>query len=162
MFNTSTSSDNRESCGTPIPSSCIAQTGVINDSIRAAVPTCKPNINDVTKAIQDLIDATRAKLGDNTTLTIDPIVFPTLVAATSTQKDINQVFLDKLLIIDGFLENSFVDPNTVIIAMDLLCLIDPSCTPQTEYTLTDILTKLVTNYCDLLTRVQAIETLLNI
>ena len=49
-----------------------------------------------------------------------------------------------------------------MIAINLLCLIDPSCTPQTEYSLTEILVKLVTAYCDLLTRVTTIENILNI
>ena len=152
--------DNRETCGTLLPSSCIPYTGVINDSIKEGIP-CRPNINDIIKNIQNLIDHIKLGLGDNTTL--DPKCL-TFDPSYATQSAINQSIITELCSIkDQVIElQKPIDPDTLMIAINLLCLIDPSCTPQTEYSLTEILVKLVTAYCDLLTRVTTIENILNI
>lgn len=152
--------DNRETCTTLLPSSCIPYTGYISPSIEADIK-CRPNINDIIKAIQDLIDKIKAGLGDNTTLDEKCLSFD---PATVTQSQLNQIFITELCTIKDLIADlpTTVDPNTINIAINLLCLIDPLCTPQTTYTLTEILIKLVTAYCNLLTRVQTIENILNI
>ena len=150
--------DNRETCTTLLPSSCIPYVGYISPSIQEDI-TCRPNINDIIKALQELI--VKSSLGDNTTLTNECLTF---TPATVTQSQLNQIFITELCNIKQQLADlpTTIDPNTINIAIDLLCLIDPSCTPQTTYTLTEILIKLVTAYCNLLTRVQNIENILNI
>ena len=155
-----TSYDNRETCGTLLPSSCIPYTGVVNESVQEGLP-CRPNINDVIKNIQNLIDGIKASLGDNTTLDENCLTFN---PSSVTQAGLNQIFIDEICSLKEAVAalQEPVDPDTLMVAINLLCLIDPSCDPQTEYSLTEILVKLVTAYCDLLTRVTNIENILNI
>lgn len=155
-----TSYDNRETCGTLLPSSCVPYTGVINDSIKDNIP-CRPNINDIIKNIQNLIDKIKESLGDNTTLDPECLTFdPTTV----TQSELNQEIITELCNLKDAVTalQQPIDPNTINIAIDLLCLVDPGCTPQTTYTLTDILIKLVAAYCDLLADVTNIKNILNL
>lgn len=154
-------SDNRETCTVLVPSSCVPYTGYISTSIQADMPDCRPNINDTLKAIQELIDRIKAKLGDNTTLDEECL---DIEPATVTQKDINQVLITEVCVLKTLVGTlgGPIDPDTILLAVDLLCLIDPSCDPQASYTLTEIITKLVTAYCNLLARVVNIETILNI
>lgn len=156
----STSYDNRETCGTLLPSSCIPYTGQVNTSIEDNLP-CRPNINDILKNIQNLIDKINNSLGDNTTL--DPTCL-TFTPSTVTQVQLNQLLITEICELKTAVQalQQPIDPDTINIAINLLCLVDPGCTPQTEYTLTEILVKLVTAYCDLLTRVTTIENILNI
>lgn len=153
--------DNRETCVAPLPSSCVPYTGEINDIIKADLPLCKPNINDIFKSLQTLIDKIQKSLGDNKTLDKECLTF---APATVTQKELNQIFVDELCEIKTILGtiDGGIDPATIKLAVDLLCLIEPLCEPKEEYTLTEIITKLVAAYCSLLTRVTNIEILLNI
>lgn len=158
---TALSYDNRETCSLLVPSSCVPYTGYIATSLVPLLPPCKPNINDVLKALQDLLDTTRAKLGNNTTLNKECFTFN---PALATQKDINQEMITKIcaLITAVNALGGPVDPTTIQVAIDLLCLETPGCTVPATYTLQEILEKLVTAYCNLLTRVTNIETILNI
>jgi hypothetical protein len=153
--------DNRNTCGETLPSSCIPYTGYVSDTIKNLLP-CRPNINDVVKNLQILIDDVKAKLGDNTTLDETCLDFD---PATATQKAINQELITELCTIKTQVENLIdgtIDPDLINVAISLLCLEDPACEVAETYTLTDILNKLVTNYCSLLDRVVNIESILNI
>lgn len=156
----SESTDNRETCGTQLPSSCIPFTGYISNRVKEDLP-CRPNINDVLTNIQNIIDGIKDSLGDNTALTKECFDFN---PATATQQVINQEIITKLCALKTAVEalQEPIDPDTINIAVNLLCLLDEGCDPQTTYTLTEILTKLITAYCNLLTRVVNIETILNI
>ena len=154
--------DNRATCTSPVPSACVPYTGYVSDSISDALP-CKPNVNDVIAQMQDLIDKMYASRGDNTSL--DILCLPdTLDVSTATQKDINQAVFTLLCQLQTTLSSitGSSDANNLSVTIDLSCLQDPSCTPQTSYTLITVLTKLVLNYCDLNTRTTRIEQLLNI
>lgn len=156
-----TSYDNRQTCVEIQPSSCVAYTGYVSTTLTGLLP-CRPNINDVLKNLQIFIDKINTNLGDNTTLTKNCFTFnPT----TDSQKVLNQEVINDICTlqtqVSGLLAQQ-VDPDLINVAIDLLCLDDPTCTPQSTYTLTQILTKLVTNYCSLLNRIINIESVLNI
>jgi len=156
----SLSYDNRETCSFLLPSGCIPYTGYISPNL-TGLPECKININDVVKSIQELLDKVISSLGDNTTLDKNCFNFnPTTVK----QVELNQLFINELCELKSTLADypPVVDPNTIELAVDLLCLIEEPCEPQETYTLTEIINKLVTAYCGLLTRVQNIENTLNI
>lgn len=156
-----TSYDNRETCTNIVPSSCLPYTGYVSTTIADLLP-CRPNVNDVLKNLQILIDKINTNLGDNTTLTQNCFTFD---PATDTQKTLNQELIDDICTLQtqvAALIAGTIDASLINIAINLLCLQDPACTPQTTYTLTEILTKLITNYCSLLDRVTNIETFLNI
>lgn len=153
--------DNRETCTVVVPSSCVPYVGYISEIIVEDMPECKPNINDVIKSIQLLLERMKASLGDNTTLDeacldIDP--------ALDSQKTINQTFINEICTIKDqiALLGGAIDISILTMAVDLLCLEDPSCDPQPSYTLLAIIEKLIAAYCDLLDRVTNIETILNI
>ncbi len=152
--------DNRETCGTLLPSSCIPYTGYISEAVNENLP-CRPNINDVLKNIQNLIDTINDSLGDNTTLDKECFTFN---PATASQKDINQELIVKVCELKTAVEDlqNPIDPDTINIAINLLCLLNEECDPQEEYTLTEILEKLVIAYCDMNTRITNIENILNI
>jgi len=160
MTCTDTSYDNRESCVETTPSGCVPYTGYISDTIKDDIP-CRPNINDITKKLQEMIDKINTNLGDNKTLDKKCLTFDAL---TVKQVELNQLFITQLCDIKAqiALIDTSVDPETILVAINLLCLQDPSCAPQASYTLKEILVKLIAAYCDLTTRVQNIETLLNI
>lgn len=151
--------DNRETCTDTLPSSCVPYTGYISTTIAESLP-CRPNINDILKKLQQLIDTINTGIGDNsgleTCLSLDSTPFD--------QSEFNAAVAAELCAIKALLNavDPVINPDTIKLAIDLLCLLDPSCTPQSTYTLTEILTKLVVNYCNLLTRVQTIEAALNI
>lgn len=156
-----TTYDNRETCGPLVPSSCLPYTGYVSDTIADLLP-CRPNVNDVLKNLQILIDSIQDKLGDNSTLTPDCFTF----TSTASQKTINQEIITNLCSlktqVEALLAGS-IDPDDIDITIDLLCLEDPACAPApAAYPLTEVLTKLVTNYCSLLDRIVTIETTLNI
>lgn len=152
--------DNRETCVNLVPSGCVPYTGYISTTIKDALP-CKPNVNDVLKKLQELIDKASAAIVDNTTLDKKCLTFD---PAKVKQNDLNQIFITELCTLKTQVTNlgKPVDPDTIKLAIDILCLEDASCDPKTEYTLEEILKKLITAYCGLETRVKAIETLLNI
>jgi hypothetical protein len=143
-----------------VPSGCVPYTGVINESISKDLP-CKPNINDVISNIQKLIDSINSGLGDNTELDKNCFSF---TPSTIKQSELNQIFIDELCQIKKDLTTitPIVDPKTLDVAINLLCLQTPSCAPQATYSLQEVLEKLITAYCGLLTRVKTIETILNI
>lgn len=151
--------DNRETCTETVPSSCVPYTGYISDTIRESLP-CRPNVNDILKKLQQLIDTLNTGIGDNTglegCLSLDSIPF--------SQSEFNAAVVQELCAVKALLTEASVaiNPATILIPVDLLCLLDPTCTPQATYTLTDVITKLVVNYCNLLARVQTIETTINI
>lgn len=154
------SNDNRELCGLIVPSSCIPFTGYVSAAIKPTLP-CRPNINDVVEQLQILIDKINTELGRNSTLDKKCLTF---TPATVKQVELNQLFITELCAIKTTLAGLSldIDPDLIMLAVNLLCLQDPACTPQATYTLTEVITKLITAYCNLLTRVTAIETLLNI
>jgi len=153
--------DNRETCAVTLPSSCIPYTGYVDPLIEPALP-CRPNINDVAKKLQLLIADIEAKLGDNTTL--DKACLTTLTPATATQKDINQRLITELCAIKAQLTQLAqpIDPNLIRVAVNLLCLQDPACTPQSTYTVQELFTKLLVGYCNMENRLNAVEQLLNL
>jgi len=152
--------DNRESCVALVPSSCIPYTGYVSNNIIPWLP-CRPNINDLLKRLQILVDDTKRELGDNTTLDKACLTF---TPSTVTQVQLNQLFINQICAILTAIAGIHVtiDPHTFMISIDLNCLQDPGCPPTSSYSLYDILLKLITAYCNLETRVTAIETLLNI
>lgn len=152
--------DNRESCASVTPSGCVPYTGYISTTIKDSLP-CKPNVNDILKKLQELVDKLSASSVDNTGLTKNCFTFD---AAKVKQNELNQLFINELCSLKQQLSQSSgtVDPATIKLAINLLCLQDPACAPKTEYTLQEILTKLIAAYCDLSTRVKNIETILNI
>lgn len=151
--------DNRESCLTLIPSSCVPYTGYVSNSIKEP-SDCKLNINDVLLKIQNLIDSLITKTGDNNTIDKKCLSIP----INPKQSEINQVFITELCSIKTDVQylSQPINPNTIQIIIDLLCLQDPLCAPKTSYTLQEVLNKLVNSYCNLLTRVKNIENLLSI
>jgi hypothetical protein len=153
--------DNRESCINIMPSGCVPYTGYISDTIKDSLP-CKPNVNDIIKKMQELIDKLNVSNVDNTGL--DKHCF-TFTPATVKQSELNQLFITELCNLKdsvAALGGGSIDAGTIKLAIDILCLKQPSCAPQAEYTLQEILTKLISAYCDLETRIKTIETLLNI
>lgn len=154
--------DNRETCTNQVTSSCVPFTGYVNTAITAVLP-CRPNVNDVLKAIQDIIDAIKLKLGDNTTLVVDEDC-TTLDVDTATQKDINQKLFDELCALKATVATlgGAIDPTTIMLAVDLLCLQDEACEPASSYNLLVVINKLLVAYCNHETRLAAIESILNI
>lgn len=152
--------DNRESCVELTPSSCVPYTGYISETIKEDI-VCRPNINDIFKKLQDLIDKINLGLGDNTTLDDKCLTIDEL---TVKQSELNQIFINEICEIKTLINNvdGVIDPNTIMLIVNLLCLQEPGCPPATSYSLQEIIVKLITAYCDLLTRVQNIETILNI
>lgn len=153
------SSDNRETCVTLLPSSCIPFTGAMTDAVKALVTQCRPNINDVIKAIEDLIDQIRLQ-----TIDTDLTCLQLSDDSVDTQPELNQLIVDQLCLIKDQIATlgTPIDPNAINVIIDLMCLQDPSCDPPTSYTLQQVLVKLITAYCNLLTRVTTIETFLNL
>lgn len=157
--------DNRETCTTLTTSSCVPYTGAINEDVttelQTIAPCGRPNINDIIKSLQSIIDKLKATIGNNKTLTTQCLTF---TPSTVTQKELNQLFINELCTLKSSIENlqPTVDPETFMVAINLLCLETDGCDPQNEYSLQVILEKLITNYCNLLTRIQNIETVLNL
>jgi hypothetical protein len=161
MACTDTYTDNRDSCAQVITSSCVPYVGYISSTIKDSLP-CKPNINDVLKKLQELVDKNTAASVDNTTL--DKKCF-SFTPATVKQSELNQLFITEICTLkstSGGSSSGPIDQSRIKYAVDLLCLEDPACTPKTEYTGEEIFDKLLGAYCDLLKRVLDIETLLNI
>lgn len=153
--------DNRETCTVILPSSCVPFVGSLNDSFKEELGECRPNINDILQIIQDKIDSINEKLGDNTTLDEGCLTFN---PATATQAQINQAIIIELCALKETLTelDGTIDPTTIMLAVDLLCLEDPACEPETSYNLLVIINKLLAKVCNLETRVAAIETFLNL
>lgn len=151
--------DNRDSCGKVLPSSCVPYTGYIGDSIKDSFK-CKPNINDLFKKLQDLIDEIKKSLGDNSELDLNCIKDD--LNKDFSQQELNQAVLNKLCELENSINNNTLDVSTAKIVISLLCLEDPSCDTKSSYTVRELFTKLISAYCDLLTRVRNIETILNI
>lgn len=146
--------DNRQTCGLTLPTSCLPYTGYVSDSIKDLIP-CKPNANDIFKQLQILIDNLKKTLGDNTQLDKKCVDF---VTSVGTQQELNQELIDQICSIKdalGLLDTS--DSDNIMIEMNLGCLQEAGCAPKTEYSVKEILTKLVTNYCSLLSRIEALE-----
>jgi hypothetical protein len=153
--------DNRDSGVNFIPSSNVPYTGYVSESFKDHLP-CKPNVNDLIKLIEDSLDTLTTSLGDNTKLNPQCLGF---TPATATQQTINQQSINLLCSLRADVEdlkNKTIDPSTLQIAIDLLCLQQQGCEPQTTYSLLHILTQLVSSYCNLQDRVQNIENILNI
>lgn len=154
-----TSYDNRETCTTLIPSSCVPYTGFVSDNIKEELP-CRPNVNDVLKSVQELVDKIKKGLGDNTKLNRDCLSFN---PETVTQEQLNGLFINELCALrENYECSSQIDVGSLALAVNILCLEDPTCTPKQIYTVQELFNKLIAAYCNLLTRVQAIEQLLNI
>lgn len=135
--------DNRDTCGLLVPSSCIPYTGYISNNIKSDV-VCRPNINDILKQLQDLVDSIKITSDENATAIAQ---INTTIATINAQIATLQ---------------ADIDPNLINLAVNLLCMQNPSCEPKTTYTLPEVITALITNYCSLLTRVQTIEQTLNL
>ena len=138
-----TSYDNRETCGNQIvPTSCLPYTGYVSDTIKDLLP-CRPNANDVFKNLQILVDDIKAGLGDNRKLDSDCFDFN---PEEDSQKQLNQELISKVCDLTTKVEELIegqVDPNLIKLAVDLLCLEDTGYEPKTEYTLTEIIVKLI-------------------
>lgn len=156
-----TTYDNRDTCSVLIPTSCIPYTGYVSDSIKELLP-CRPNANDVFKNILISLDKITKSLGDNTTLDSACLTFD---PATDSQKLLNQELITEVCMLKTQVQaliDGQINPDLINLAVNLMCLQDSSCDPQTTYTLTEVITKLITAYCDLLIRVTNIESTLNI
>lgn len=153
--------DNREACSSPLPSGCVPYTGYVSDTIKEDL-ICRPNINDVFKILQDAIDKINNSLGDNTTL--DKACLTDINSATITQAQLNQIIINQLCTLNAKFGTSGadIDPNLINLTVSLLCLENTACDPKTSYTLPEIVTILITNYCSMLTRIQKIEQTLNL
>lgn len=151
--------DNRESCGTVVSSSCVPYTGHISDTIKDDFK-CKPNINDLFKKLQEMVDAINVSLGDNKKIKLN--CFEESLDEGFSQEQLNQLLITELCLVKEAVENDGIDPASIKLAISLLCLEDPSCEPKEYYNLNELFTKLIGAYCSLLTRVKNIETLLNI
>lgn len=155
--------DNRETCTVSVPTSCSPYTGYLSSVLFPNQPEqpCRPNANDIFKVIQEAIDAITAKLGDNTTLNNNCLSFD---PETATQAEINQAIITQLCLLKTSVESlgGAIDPDSIMLAVDLLCLQDPSCDPQVSYSLLTIINKLLTAVCNHENRIAAIETILNI
>jgi hypothetical protein len=156
-----TSYDNRETCVNPVPTSCLPYTGYVSDSIKELLP-CRPNANDVFKNLQILIDKINKGLGDNTKLDEKDFSFnPT----TDSQQILNQELIDNVSELNANVQTLLegqVDPDLIKLAVSLMCIEDSACDPKEQYSLTEILTKLINSHCELLNRVATIEATLNI
>lgn len=152
--------DNRGTCGQILPSGCVPYTGYQTDDIKEKLP-CNANINDIIKYLLDIIDTINKNLGDNSKLSVNCL---TDIKETSTQQEINQVFINVLCDIKNKIVDtgSDIDIANIDIAIDILCLNDASCEPKLKYSLLEILTKLISGYCNLLNRIKVIENILNI
>ncbi len=141
--------DNRETCTLQLPSSCMPYTGYVSPTI-FTTELCRPNINDILKKLQEVIDAIKTSLGDNSLLEDDCLDLDMSAASQST---INQKFITDLCLLKTAVDalEEPIDPDTIILAVDLLCLLDPTCVPTATYTLTDVIKKLISAYCNLLT-----------
>lgn len=151
--------DNRESCGEVLPSSCIPYTGYIHDELKDSFK-CKPNINDVSKKIQDLIFEIKDYLGDNSKIKL--LCLEDELEDNFTQEDFNSALLKLVCQLKTIIGDGSIDPDTIKLSISLLCLEDPSCDPKEEYTIKELFSKLIVAYCNLLTRVKNIENILNI
>lgn len=152
--------DNRESCGNVLSSSCVPYTGYISDTIKDDFK-CKPNINDVFKRIQELLDEIKESLGDNTKLKL--LCLEGQINEEFSQKDLNQQLINKICELEGLISNNNeINPELIKITINLLCLQDPSCDPKEQYSIVELFQKLIVAHCNLLGRVQAIENILNI
>lgn len=150
--------DNRETCVNLVPSSCVPYTGYISDTIKDSLP-CRPNVNDVLKKLQELIDTIQGNVGDPSTLNSCLDLPDGVTYAQLIQIIFNEICAIKTVLTDL---PTAPDPDTITFAIDILCLLDPSCTPQTSYTLTEIILKLITAYCSLSARVKTLEDTLNL
>ena len=151
--------DNRESCGTVIPSSCVPHTGYVSPLIEEKIP-CRPNINDINKEIQKLIEEIKESLGDNKTLDTK---CTNLDAQVVKQSEINQKFIDFICDLLNWRDNLdlTVHPEDIDVPIDLSCLGD-NCEPQATYTLLDILNRFLVTLCNHENRIKNIEAILNI
>jgi hypothetical protein len=152
--------DKRKECGDKLPSVCVDYTGKISPLIKDKIK-CSPNVDDILEQVQIVIENIKKTLGDNTKLnkkcltSLDPL--------TVTQQGINQKFIDEICALKTLVADlDLPDASTILITIDLLCLENVNCDIPTAYTLLDILQRIITKICNLETRVQAIETLLNI
>lgn len=153
-----TSYDNRETCTSLLPSSCIPYTGVISDNIKDKLPECRPNINDVLKGVQERLDRLIYLFGE--TKNVECIGSTT---GDFIQSDINEYVLSEIKKLKCYLnETGTINPESIKIAIDLLCFNDPDCFAKTEFSIQEVFEKLVSGYCDLTERVKNIELLLNI
>lgn len=150
--------DNRESCGVPVPSSCVPYVGYVSPAIEKLLG-CKPNINDVLKVIQDFLDYLNNALGCNQNLTAGCLNFD---PATVTQEQLNQLFINQLCPEGSTQAQSASDIGSQLLTIDIGCLQTPNCTPATQYTLLNVLNKLISGYCSLLNDVNNLKNILNI
>lgn len=152
--------DNRESCGTLVPSSCVPHTGYVSELIKDSVP-CRPNINDINERLQKLIEEIKENLGDNKTLKTK---CTDLDAQKVKQVELNQKFIDLICDLLDWKNNLdlTVHPDKVDIPIDLSCLGDTNCEPKATYTLLDVLRRFLVVLCNHSTRIKNIETVLNL
>lgn len=155
-----TINDNRESCGTLVPSSCVPHTGYISPLIKDNIP-CRPNINDINEKIQKLIEEIKESLGDNKTLDTK---CTNLDAQKVKQVELNQKFIDLICELLDWKNNLdlTVHPEDIDIPIDLSCLGDTNCEPNATYTLLDVLQRFLVTLCNHSNRIKNIETVLNI
>ncbi len=154
--------DPRINCPNPLPSTCVPYTGKVSSLIKNFVP-CSPNINDIIEQIQKLIEDVKRSLGDNKTLVKNCFEFNNTIV---TQVELNQLLLDKCCILQTELDNVGDDLSItalqVTMDINLLCIESELCDPLTTYTLDAIIRKMVLKFCELETRVKAIEDFLGL
>lgn len=154
--------DGRLNCSSTTPSTCVDYVGKVSTLIKNLIP-CRPNLNDVLEQLQKLMEDIKRSLGDNRLLDKKCLTFNNLIV---TQKELNQVFIDKLCELETAFANIgdtlTIDAINVTMDINLLCIENELCDPLTTYTLSAILLKMVTKICNLETRVTAIETFLGL
>lgn len=154
--------DGRFNCPDTMSSACIDFTGKVSLSIKDKI-ACKPNLNDILEELQKIVDTMKQSLGDNRLLEKNCFEFNSLLI---TQEELNQLLLDKLCELQTAIANIgtglTLDAANIIMEIDLMCVESGLCTPLVQYTLADILHKMVTKICNHETRITAIETFLGL
>ena len=140
--------DNRGSCGTTLPSTCVGYTGGILTSFDMSSLPNNPNINDIFKSLDTLIKTINTSinttgydkmcLGNNVScehLTIRQILdlITQQFCLLKSKVDVLQQKVDNI-------------PNTIV-SIDLSCLSD-KCAP-TDITIQNVLQELVNEICNL-------------
>lgn len=156
-----TSYDNRGTCVNMTPTGCQPYTGYVGEDLDNLLP-CRPNANDIFKFILLTLENLETKLGDNTKLDKSCLSF---TADDISQKDLNQEFITQICLLKSLLvtiSGQFINADNIIADVNLGCLIEDGCEPQPEYSVLDVLKKLLIGYCNLLDRVTILEETINL
>lgn len=154
--------DGRFNCPENISSACVGYTGKISTLVKDLIP-CTPNVNDIVEELYKLVEKIKKSLGDNRMLEKGCFSFNNLIV---TQEEINRLLLNKLCELQAAIaaigSTITIDAVNVVMTVNLSCIESGLCVPQVQYTLAEIILKMVTKICDHETRILAIETFLGL